>query len=282
MLKIGTCGFSFKDWKGTVYPSALKDSDTLGYYSKGIGLDTVEIDVSYYTFVSTKTIEGWIKKTPDDFLFTVKCHKQMTFNESGGSINAIDKAIFERFTSSYAPLAESGRLICFLAQFGPMFFRSKANYEYLMRFRHAMGELPLAIEFRHNSWLDDAELDATLEFLRHNNMIYTIVDLPGIRTLPRFIPAITSDVAFFRFHGRNKEWFNAGREKRYDYFYTDNELLEFLPNIRAIEGKAKLAIVYFNNCHSGSALRNAIRLKEMTQSGKFPNVYLQGELPLDI
>jgi hypothetical protein len=36
-VKIGTSGFSFDDWKDTVYPSHLKRKDWLKYYEEVLG-----------------------------------------------------------------------------------------------------------------------------------------------------------------------------------------------------------------------------------------------------
>ena len=59
----------------------------------------------------------------------------------------------------------------------------------------------------------------------------------NLATVP-FIPNATTDIAYFRFHGRNKEnWLKKGIETslRYAYLYSDDELKEFIPSIRTKE-----------------------------------------------
>ena len=71
MIRIGTSGFSFKDWKGTVYPENLSSQDTLIYYQRELGFDCVEINATYYTLLSDKTFAGMEKKTGDSMLFQI-------------------------------------------------------------------------------------------------------------------------------------------------------------------------------------------------------------------
>jgi len=264
-IKIGTCGFSFKDWKGTAYPKNIKNNEMLSYYNREAGFDTVEIDVSYYTLLSRKATESWVRKTTDDFSFAVKCHRDMTLNEMG-KVNHSDidnRDLFRKFLESFQPIIKSGKLLTFLAQFGPAFMKNQENREYLRKFRSIFEDLPLTIEFRHKSWLKDTQMEDTFEFLKRNNLGYAIVDEPKLRSLAPFVPRATNDVGYFRLHGRNKRWFGGDRDQRYNYFYSDGELEDFLPHIRMIAEHTKVTSVYFNNCHAGAAFVNALRLISM-------------------
>lgn len=51
MLKIGTSGYSFPDWKGTVYPKNVRQAEILEYYAYQLKFDTVEIN---FTGISTR------------------------------------------------------------------------------------------------------------------------------------------------------------------------------------------------------------------------------------
>ncbi len=285
MIRVGTCGFSFKDWKGTVYPEKIRDSEILTFYSSNLGMDTVEIDASYYTFFSQRTVQSWIAKTPRHFLFTVKCHKEMTGNErkKGEAGSGASEDLFSRFIDSFSPLIDKGRLVCFLAQFGPLFWKNRENLDTLLRFRAMMGAHPLAIEFRHSSWFGPDTIDHTFSWLEEHNLFYVAVDLPGQRTLPPFIPHACGNIAYLRLHGRNTNWFNSTREERYNYLYSDDELGEFIPRIRLLDREVPFTLIFFNNCHSGAALRNALRLKKLLgleETEKHQQSYIQGELDL--
>lgn len=262
MIKIGTCGFSFADWVGPVYPPKIKKADMLTYYNRELGLDTVEIDASYYTVMNRRVAESWVRKTTDDFTFAIKCHKDMTLNEIG-KINPADldnKSIFDVFLETFKPLKQSGKLLTYLAQFGPVFMKNRGNLDYILTFRERFGDLPLIVEFRHKSWLSEENAEDTFTFLEKNNLGYAIVDEPKLRALAPFVPKATNEIGYFRLHGRNKKWFGSDRDQRYNYFYSDEELSEFISPIQYISERTKITPVYFNNCHAGAAMVNALRL----------------------
>jgi len=252
---------------------------------KTSGGPSTEIDASYYTFLSPGTVTRWAQISPPDFLFSAKCHRLITRNEPGMKEPAPHERqdMVKRFVDSFGPLLESGKLLCFLAQFGPLFGDSVENRAYLQELRGLMGTHPLAVEFRHRSWLDEKVRETTFSFLDQHNLLYTAVDLPHLRTLPPFVPHALGDCAYFRLHGRNKEWFTAGREERYNYLYSDEELRELVPSFISFEGKKKLTVVYFNNCHVGAAMKNALKLKKLLGGKSSRKVsYVQGEFDFSI
>jgi uncharacterized protein YecE (DUF72 family) len=237
----------------------------LTYYDRELGLDTVEIDVSYYTLVSSNAVKSWVKKTRDNFGFAVKCHKDMTLNEfRGGELPSVSEMpVFSGFLELFRPMVESNKLITFLAQFGPVFMKNVKSKDYLKQFRQKFSHLPLTIEFRHKSWLSEREKEDTFGFLEENNLGYAIVDEPQLRSLAPFVAKKTSETGYFRLHGRNRQWFKGDRDTRYDYFYTDEELNGFISPIRFIAEQTRITPIYFNNCHAGAAYINAIRLIKM-------------------
>ena len=42
MIRIGTSGFSFPDWKGIVYPAGIKEREMLSFYEKELGFNALE------------------------------------------------------------------------------------------------------------------------------------------------------------------------------------------------------------------------------------------------
>ena len=67
-LRAGTCGWSFKDWKGTFYPPGC--GDELAHYATVF--DAVEIDSTWYRSPSPRTVASWRRRTPEGFLFCPK------------------------------------------------------------------------------------------------------------------------------------------------------------------------------------------------------------------
>ncbi|MFQ5964040.1 MAG: DUF72 domain-containing protein [Candidatus Scalinduaceae bacterium] len=261
MIKVGTSGFSFDDWKGPVYPANIRKQDMLSYYEKEIGLKILEVNSTYYALPSQKSMETMSRKTSPEFEFVVKAHKAMTHEiKEKGSNRLIDnKDVFEKFKYSIDPLKSEGKLKCVLAQFPYSFYSNKNNFEYLKVFKERMGDIKLVVEFRNKYW----HKDNVVEFLSDNDLGYCVVDEPKLSGLMPFVPLATTDIGYFRLHGRNKNWFNVPTSVRYDYLYSEEELLEFIGPINKIAVDTSITLVFFNNCHAGSAVKNAIMLIKM-------------------
>jgi uncharacterized protein YecE (DUF72 family) len=75
----------------------------------------------------------------------------------------------------------------------------------------------------------------------------------------------TGTVAYVRFHGRNTAnwWGDSG--DRYDYLYSEEELGEWVEKVAALEKTVWKLYAFFNNCHQGYAVRNALRFKELME-----------------
>ena len=122
---IGTAGWSYKDWVGSFYPKNQSSKfDWLEFYSGYF--NCVEVNSTYYAYLSPKIAEGWVRKTEDkeDFSFAVKLHQDFTHNKKFGadqikamkaSLDALDKAgrlgvILIQFPYSFAFNSASPRV----------------------------------------------------------------------------------------------------------------------------------------------------------------------------
>lgn len=233
----------------------------LTFYEKELGFNALEVNFTYYTLPSQRSFEAMSKKTSREFEFVVKCFKGMTHEirdaQTGARLN--NQEIFERFKYSLLPLSEEGKLACVLAQFPYGFFPNRENLEYLGEFKERMGDMPLVFEFRNRAWVGEP----TFQFLERNGIGFCIVDEPKLPKLMPFVLRTTSDMAYFRFHGRNPNWFNVPMKVRYDYLYSEAELKEFVPEIQAISRKTAKTLIFFNNCYSGSAAKNAAQMARL-------------------
>jgi uncharacterized protein YecE (DUF72 family) len=261
MIKVGTSGFSFPDWKGPIYPANIQERDMLPFYEKELGFNTLEVNFTYYTLPSAKSFEGMSNKTSKEFDFVVKAFKGMTHEIRDKETKAFvdNREIFKRFKESLLPLMEDKKLTCVLAQFPYGFFPNRDNFDYLKRFKGEMNDIPLVVEFRNNTWLRES----TFRFLEENRVGYCIVDEPKLPKLMPYVPRATSDLSYFRFHGRNPNWFNVPIKVRYDYLYSEAELKEFVPDIQNISQKTAKTLIFFNNCYSGSAAKNAAQMAKL-------------------
>lgn len=254
---VGTSGFSYNDWKEVFYPREIPRGSMLSYYANHFPV--VELDYTYYQMPSAKTLQGMVEKTPDNFLFCVKTHQTMT--HAPETSEAAFAEACGQFVQALEPLRAAGKLACVLAQY-PWSFRPLPNgHERLRRLREALPDLPVVIEFRNVEWVRRE----TFYFLHELGFGFCCVDEPKLMGLFPPLALATSDIGYIRFHGRNaaKWWKHQEGWERYDYDYSREELLEWLPSIRKVMAKANKTFVLMNNCHAGHAALNARMLQDM-------------------
>ena len=253
MIRIGTSGFSYKDWVGPVYPLKMPEKDWLSFYASQFS--TVELNVTFYRLPTSRNIDAWLRKTPEDFRFAVKAYRGLTHER--------EQPDFDAFSKSISPLADGGKLGCVLAQFPNSFHPVPENKEYLKKFRAELADFPLVAEFRHSAWAG-AE---TLQMLRDLSMGFCCVDEPQLKGLMPPSAVATSPVGYIRFHGRNAaHWYDhVDPAERYDYEYTAEELAEWVPKIREVEDEAEETYVYFNNHPHGHGVAGARVLGKLLQ-----------------
>src|SRR5215212_7725492 len=69
-LYLGTSGWSYADWEGTIYPPGTPPAGRLVEYVKHFS--TVEIDSTFYGTPRRTTVERWRELAPRGFLFAAK------------------------------------------------------------------------------------------------------------------------------------------------------------------------------------------------------------------
>jgi uncharacterized protein YecE (DUF72 family) len=96
-------------------------------------------------------------------------------------------------------------------------------------------------------------------------LAYAVADEPQIpNDTPPPLPAVTDpDLAYVRLHGRNARAWYRGGGSRYDYDYSEAELVEWAATVDDLARKARQVHVLFNNNARGAGTRNAIRLGEL-------------------
>lgn len=266
-IYIGTSGWSYPKgegtWNGYFYPPGTKNE--LGFYSEFF--NAVEINSSFYAPINPVYAQNWVKKTPPNFKFTAKLWQKFThpamFESNTGAIAAISSEDVRLFISGIEPLAQSGKLGAILAQFPPSFEENSANKRVIQAVINTFGEYPLAVELRHKSWSDTP---GTSQLLSEQNVAWVQIDEPKFRlSISQDLPN-TSDIGYFRFHGRNaKDWWTGNNETKYRYFYSENEVLDLAGRVKDISGKTKRVFAFFNNHWQAYAPRNAGDLRKAMQ-----------------
>ena len=293
-VRIGTCSWTEKSLieGGAFYPSgAGTPKARLKYYARHF--DTVEIDSSYYQIPTTDTAKAWAERTPEKFLFHVKAYGALTGHNIDPkrlpdhlremlpvedrnkedlhvSAPALLRAMALAMTEALAPLKQAGKLGFIIFQFPPWFRYKKANKEYLLYCREQMSGHPIAVEFRHGSWLSDRNRGELFTFMREHKITYITCDEPQLGSLATapFHPEATTSVAYLRLHGRSAEHWHSHATAGEEYLYQEPELRMLAAQAQRLGEKARLTFVMFNNCRCGYAVKNALQLKSYCQMSR--------------
>jgi len=255
---IGTSGYIFPDWRGTVYPAHLSDRDMLGHYLHTWQFNALELNVTFYRMPNAAMCARLAARLPPAFTLTIKANRDITHRP----LDNVTAAVCAAFHAALAPLRAEDKLACVLLQF-PYAFHDTANHrEHVRVCRAALGDLPLAVEFRHDSW----NTTGAAAFLRELAISFCAADEPPLAGLIPWTDFVTAPLGYVRLHGRNRAWFTAGAKERYNYDYRDGELHALLQRIRTMAAATRKMLIFFNNCYMGRAVKNALAFRAMAQA----------------
>jgi uncharacterized protein YecE (DUF72 family) len=264
-IYIGTSGWSYPKgegtWNGYFYP-AEKKVDELTYYSRFF--TTVEINSTFYRPPDPRTANSWVNRVPDGFLFTVKLWQKFThpkmFEKATGQVASISQDDINLFLRGIKPLADAGKLGAILAQFPPSFINDTFGKQVIRGLISHFGKYRLALELRHKSWTDDPE---TAQLLKSCDVAWVQIDEPKFPSSIADNMPLTSDITYWRFHGRNKEmWWKGDVETRYCYLYSNGEIKELADKVKVASEQSRTTFAFFNNHWKAYAPRNATDLKK--------------------
>lgn len=233
------------------YP--LAKTDELKFYSRYF--NTVEINSTFYRPCNPKTAESWVKRTPDDFEFTVKAWQQFTHKK--GSWTPADVEVFK---TGILPLIEADKLGCILFQFPASFRQTAETSDQLKSLLELFADYPKAVELRHQSWED------ALPTLQSFDAVPAFIDEPKFKdSIRQDLGAVEGSLLYLRFHGRkfDKWWRHEHRNERYDYLYTREEIEPYAVRLKSVlENKdIQRAYIFFNNHPSAKAIANAVMMR---------------------
>jgi uncharacterized protein YecE (DUF72 family) len=237
---VGCSGWSYKHWRGTVYPTSRPARRWFEHYATL--LDTVEINNSFYRLPTEAAADGWAAQAPPGFVYALKLgsfgsHRMELKDAASWLPNHLDR--LDRLGASAGPT---------LVQLPP---RWKRNAERLDEFLTvAPSTRRWAVEVREASWLHDE----VYEVLRRHGAALCIHDL-----LAGHPWELTADWAYVRFHGPDAV------DHPYQGLYGADRLVPVAETMRSWTASGVDVYAYFNNDDSGFAVQDArwlaLRLK---------------------
>jgi uncharacterized protein YecE (DUF72 family) len=242
---LGTSGYSYTAWTGSFYPAGTQSQRMLPYYCKHFPL--VELNFTFYRVPTAPMLGKLADKTPAGFQFLVKLPQTISHEQSLRDLEPFREAVVE--------LQKREQLMGLLCQLPQSCHATTGNRRWLRTLANGLGDLRLAVEFRHNSW-SSPELPAWME---DQGLELVSVDVPNIASLfPRALVQAGRRV-YVRLHSRRKDKWYAGDKERYDYDYSDADLGEWVDALAGADA-TDMALFLFNNCYRGQAAVNARRM----------------------
>ena len=262
-IRVGPAGWSYADWEGRVYPSPPgRGFDPLAYLAGYF--DALEINSTFYRPPAPSVSAGWARRVAGNprFRFTAKLHRGFTHEA-----RAVSPAAVREWGAGLQPLREAGLIGAVLAQFPYSFHCTEENRGRVARLKDLLPADPLVLEVRHRSW----GTPAAALFLKGLGIGFCNIDQPPVSYSLLPSAQATSPVGYIRLHGRNAaDWFRegAGRDERYDYLYSPDELEEWAGRVRTVAAAAAEVYVVANNHFRGQAVCNACELRSRLEGGR--------------
>ena len=241
-LRVGCSGWSYKDWRGVVYPAEVPQRRWFECYQELF--DTVELNSTFYRLPTTTAVEGWAAAAKPNFMFALKLgafgsHRMKLRDAASWLPNHLDRAL--RLGAHLGPT---------LVQLPP---RWKRNTERLDEFLEiAPRTMRWAVEIREPSWLHDDVFDV----LRKHGTALCIHDL-----LPSHPFELTTDWTYVRFHGPDAV------NRPYHGAYGVDRLCAWSRRLRSVLDGGRDVYAYFNNDWHGNAVNDAKILRDQLHTG---------------
>ena len=230
MLYIGAGGWAYFNVPGM---------DSLTAYAKAF--DFVEVNSTFYTMPSMEMVRSWRRRVPDNFMFSVRCHKDLTH-----------KYLLSPRSESYEILRQLLR-ICDEQKAEILHVQTPPSFnpdERLKDIRDLLssvdlGNVRLAWEIRGRV------AQGTIELMRDLGIIHCT-------DISREMPAVDSDILYTRLFGHGEH--NL-------YQFDDAELTEIDKLVK--EKNSEKTYLTF---HGARMYKDAARLKVYLKTGEFPGV----------
>jgi uncharacterized protein YecE (DUF72 family) len=235
---LGTQGWAYEDWAGTMYDAAARPDTYLRAYAEEFA--TVEIDSTFYGTPEPERVAKWAATVPPGFRFSCKLAREITHERRMDGVKGLIGEFYD------AMRAFGPKLGCVLVQFDASFGRDAEP-----ALRTALDAFPpgmtTAFEFRDPAWYAP-DVQAWLE---ERGFALALADAPFVprEVLGACLQRTTLGWAYLRWIGIRDavQRFNAVVHPRGD------SIAWWAAALRAAPPRLKRVFGYANNHFEGHA-----------------------------
>jgi uncharacterized protein YecE (DUF72 family) len=260
-IEVGCQGWNYEDWvtpavrpKAVFYPRGTRADRMLEVYAQAF--ETVEVDSTFYAVPSDSTVDGWRRRTPEDFTFSLKLPREITHEQALRGETA--ERVLEEFCACARRLGD--KLAAVLVQLPPQFEATKENFRALGEFLPLLPvDVRFAFEFRDPFWFEEELLEI---FKRYPHASLALIEGPWVtrgrvwRAAERILHA--TDFAYVR-------WMGARDLTRFDIVQRpqDASLDRWATALEQLSRRVPRVYAYFSNFYEGFAPSSANKLKRL-------------------
>jgi len=234
---LGTQGWAYDDWVGTMYDAAARPESYLRAYAQEFG--TVEIDSTFYGTPAPERARKWAATVPAGFTFSCKMTREVTHERRLRDC----AGLIAEFYDAMAGFGD--KLACVLVQFDAAFVRETEE----ATLRAALDAFPArvrtAFEFRDPAWYE-ADIQALLEARGHALAVADASFVPR-DALPSVLARSTVDFAYLRWIGDHDAFTRFHEVQR----ARDGEIAWWSRAIAHASPRLKVVYGYVNNHYAG-------------------------------
>jgi uncharacterized protein YecE (DUF72 family) len=255
-IRIGTCAWSYDDWRGAFYPENIPSTERLQFYARHFS--TVEVDSTFYHAPAPHVAAHWAEVTPESFLFSLKLPREITHERKLRDW----KGPLDAFLAGIQPLHH--KLGSVLIQLPPFFDVKHDEHALRDLVRHLPADIRFAIEFRDSSW----HMPRIAHLLEEHSVSWVWNDVTTLENASEaafgFWP-LTTDVLYLRLLGDlDAKYDPESGEPIHHYrelmWPRDTALENWAEKIRAAQQHASRVLVYSTNHFEGFAPASVVRL----------------------
>ncbi|MEV6611401.1 DUF72 domain-containing protein [Kutzneria sp. NPDC051319] len=237
MIRIGTSGWKYPEWRGGFYPKGLVQRRELEFLAGHV--NTVEINGTFYSLRTPENYRSWAAQVPADFVFAVKGTREVTHVRR---LRGVEEPLKKFFDSGVRELGE---------RLGPVLWqlpdRTAFDPGVVAEFLALLDPtVRHAFEVRHESFRDEKFYELARE---HNvAVVYSEGKWP-------LFDVTTADFHYIRLHGA---------EELYISGYDDEALRGWAARVEELAAEGDV-FVYFDNTMHGRAPGDAMALAELVR-----------------
>jgi uncharacterized protein YecE (DUF72 family) len=223
---VGCAKWNKKDLKN-FYPRGVKDD--LAYYSTQF--NSIELNATFYGLHPPATFDKWYATVPQDFRFFPKLGQRISHFRRLKDVNELVELNIANMSHLREKLGMP--FLQLRDNFGPQDFDRVVAFVKNWKY-----PVPLAVEFRHTDWYNDATVSNKLcDLLATHGVTNILVDTAGRRDLMHM--RLTTPTAFIRWVGANQpesdrsrledwvgrlaKWKKAGLQKLLFFVHQNDE-----------------------------------------------------------